>query len=102
MLLTNKSLLDDWSYDRVMLQLLRPAGTVNNITLHVYYMNHLLIRYHGVKDKCLLLTAGQIATTHLGFSVEFSFSQILLLLNTSRVNLESPTSPSTKESPVIW
>ena len=55
----NRSLLDDWSYDRVMLQLLGTAGTVNNITLR--YMNHLLVRYQGVKNKCLLLTAGQIS-----------------------------------------
>ena len=30
----NRSLLDDWSYDRVMLQLLGTAGTVNTILIH--------------------------------------------------------------------
>ena len=68
----NRSLLDDWSYDRVMLQLLRPAGTINNITL--CYMNHLLVRYQGVKNKCLLLTAGQIPYD-LGFRSSFSIGK---------------------------
>ena len=33
----NRSLPDDWLYDRIMLQLLGAAGTVNNITLYYIY-----------------------------------------------------------------
>ena len=49
----------------------------------------------------MLITVNYHTTLVLG-SVQRQTSQILLLLNTSRVNLESPTSPSIKGSPVIW